>query len=96
MTRRAIAIFVAIVVILGWLVAAPLVLVGTTALAVPLVVVLLVLSLFIITKTPPNRLGARLRELYAYLFGAQLPDETERAAAKAAKAVTILKVDPGG
>jgi S-DNA-T family DNA segregation ATPase FtsK/SpoIIIE len=71
--------------ILGWVVAAPLLFIGTTALAVPLVIVLLVLSLFIITKTPPNRLGARLRELYAYLFGAQLPDETERAATKAAK-----------
>ena len=66
--------------ILGWVVAAPLVMIGTTALAVPLVIVLLVLSLFIITKTPPNRLGARLRELYAYLFGAQLPDPAERAA----------------
>ena len=71
--------------ILGWVVAAPLVLIGTTALATPLVIVLLVLSLFIITKTPPNRLGARLRELYAYLFGAQLPDEAERVAAKTAK-----------
>ncbi|MGX5680673.1 DNA translocase FtsK [Schumannella luteola] len=71
--------------LVGWVLAGPLIAIGTPALATPIIVVLLVLSLFIITKTPPNRLGARLRELYAYLFGAQLPDEDERAAAKAAK-----------
>ncbi len=51
--------------------------------AVPLTVTALVLSLFIITKTPPNRIGARLQELYAYLFGAELPDPQEAAAKKA-------------
>ncbi len=71
--------------IIGWVLAQPLIAVGTATLATPIIVVLLVLSLFIITKTPPNRIGARLRELYAYLFGAQLADEDERAAAKAAK-----------
>ncbi|MCU1441521.1 MAG: cell division FtsK/SpoIIIE [Rhodoglobus sp.] len=71
--------------LLGWVLAAPLIALGTTALATPVVVVVLVLSLFIITKTPPNRIGARLRELYSYLFGAQLPDDQERAAAKTAR-----------
>jgi len=71
--------------ILGWVLAQPLITLGTSALATPVVVFLLVLSLFIITKTPPNRIGSRLRELYAYLFGAQLMDEDERAAIKAAK-----------
>ena len=71
--------------LVGWVVAAPLIAIGTVALATVLLVVLLVLSLFIITKTPPNRLGARLRELYAYLFGAQLLDEEERRAAKSAR-----------
>ncbi|CAN5394417.1 DNA translocase FtsK [soil metagenome] len=61
--------------VLGWLLAAPLLTIGTAFLAVPLVVILLVLSLFIITKTPPNRVGDRLHELYAYLFGAQLDEE---------------------
>lgn len=71
--------------LVGWVVAAPLIGLGTPALATPLLVLVLVLSVFIITKTPPNRLGARLRELYAYLFGAQLPDEEERRAARAAR-----------
>lgn len=68
--------------VFGWLLANPLIWLGTTALAVPVIVLLLVLSLFIITKTPPNRLPSRLRELYAYLFGAQLQSDEERAAAK--------------
>ncbi|WP_309619975.1 DNA translocase FtsK 4TM domain-containing protein [Salinibacterium sp.] len=58
--------------VLGWILAQPLLSLGTAALAVPVVVLLLALSLFIITKTPPNRIGSRLRELYSYLFGAQL------------------------
>ncbi|WP_394770074.1 DNA translocase FtsK [Lacisediminihabitans sp.] len=69
--------------IAGWVLAAPLLAVGTAWLAVPLVSLLLLLSLFILTKTPPNHLGARLRELYSYLFGAQLPDVDERSAKKA-------------
>ncbi len=56
--------------------------------AVPLVALLLVLSLFIITKTPPNRIGYRFRELYSYLFGAELPLPEELEARKAAKAQT--------
>jgi S-DNA-T family DNA segregation ATPase FtsK/SpoIIIE len=71
--------------VVGWVLAQPLIGLGTSALATPVVVLLLVLSLFIITKTPPNQIGSRLRELYAYLFGAQLLDDDERAAAKAAK-----------
>ena len=37
------------------------------------------------SRGPPRRNDSRMRELYAYLFGAQLPDESERAAAKAAR-----------
>jgi S-DNA-T family DNA segregation ATPase FtsK/SpoIIIE len=76
--------------VLGWVLAAPLLTVGTGFLATPVIVLLLVLSLFILTKTPPNKVGDRLRELYAYLFGAQLSDADERAAQKAAKADTGL------
>ncbi|MDJ0334801.1 DNA translocase FtsK [Salinibacterium sp. G-O1] len=71
--------------LLGWILAQPLLSLGTAALATPVVLLLLALSLFIITKTPPNRIGSRLRELYSYLFGAQLPDESERAASTSTK-----------
>jgi S-DNA-T family DNA segregation ATPase FtsK/SpoIIIE len=75
--------------VLGWLLAAPLSAVITPYGAGALIIVLLVLSIFIITKTPPNKAGARVRELYAYLFGAQLPTEEERQAAKEAKTQQI-------
>ncbi|WP_157155847.1 MULTISPECIES: DNA translocase FtsK [unclassified Diaminobutyricimonas] len=68
----------------GWVLAAPLLFVGTAWLAVPVVIIIAVLSIFIITKTPPNRVGDRLRELYNYLFGAELATGEERAAQKAA------------
>jgi S-DNA-T family DNA segregation ATPase FtsK/SpoIIIE len=71
--------------LLGWVLANPLISLGGTVLATPVVGGLAVLSLFIITKTPPNRIGARVRELYSYLFGGQLPSEDERAAAKAVR-----------
>lgn len=70
--------------VLGWLIAAPLSLVITPYGAGAVIVVLLILSLFIITKTPPNKLPARIRELYSYLFGAQLPSDEERQEARAA------------
>ncbi|WP_423923687.1 DNA translocase FtsK 4TM domain-containing protein [Frigoribacterium sp. 2-23] len=56
--------------ILGWVVASWLVALATEWVAVPLIVVLLGLSILIVTKTPPNHIGRRLGELYAYLFGA--------------------------
>ncbi len=62
--------------IVGWVIAGPLLFVGTAALATPVVIIVLVLSLFIITKTPPNRIGSRLSELYVYLFGAQLREKS--------------------
>lgn len=63
--------------ILGWIVAQPFVTIGAAWLAVPLAGAIMALSLFILTKTPPNRIGQRLGEAYAYLFGAEL---TPRAA----------------
>ncbi|TAJ49011.1 MAG: DNA translocase FtsK [Herbiconiux sp.] len=60
--------------ILGWIVAAPLVALITPIGATIVMVFFVTLSLFIITKTPPNKIGRRVRELYAYLFGAPAPD----------------------
>jgi S-DNA-T family DNA segregation ATPase FtsK/SpoIIIE len=60
--------------IVGWIIASPLLAVGKTWLALPVVILVLVLSLFIITKTPPNKIGLRFRELYAYLFGETLAE----------------------
>ena len=57
--------------VLGWIVASP-ALLASAWVAVPLFAVLLLLGVLIMTKTPPNRIGDRLRELYAYLFGAEL------------------------
>jgi S-DNA-T family DNA segregation ATPase FtsK/SpoIIIE len=71
--------------VVGWVVAAPLLTLGSPFLAVPVIAVLLVLSVFIITKTPPNRINERLHDLYAYLFGAELYDEDERPARKGKK-----------
>jgi S-DNA-T family DNA segregation ATPase FtsK/SpoIIIE len=68
--------------ILGWIVAQPFVTIGAAWLAVPLAGGLMLLSLFILTKTPPNRIGARLGEAYSYLFGAELPVRAPKAAAE--------------
>ncbi|WP_086514425.1 FtsK/SpoIIIE family DNA translocase [Clavibacter michiganensis] len=71
--------------VLGWVLAAPLSLLITPIGAGIVAGILLVLSLFIITRTPPNRVGMRLRELYSYLFGAPPVDEEQRAADRAAR-----------
>lgn len=67
--------------ILGWMLAEPLALLITQVGATIVVIVLALLSLLIITKTPPNRIPARFRELYAWLFGAPEVDGSEAAAA---------------
>ncbi|SMH47482.1 DNA segregation ATPase FtsK/SpoIIIE, S-DNA-T family [Rathayibacter oskolensis] len=72
--------------VLGWLVGAPLVAIATVPGATVLLSAVILLSLFIITKTPPNRVGARSRELYSYLFGTPVLDDEERARLKAEKA----------
>ena len=64
--------------IIGWIIASPLLGIGKEYLAIPVAVVVLALSFFIMTKTPPNKVGYRLRELYAYLFGATLPEPQQK------------------
>ena len=61
--------------ILGWMLAQPLILLITEVGAAAVIIVLLLLALLIITKTPPNRIPARFRDLYAWLFGAPEPEE---------------------
>ena len=63
--------------VFGWVLAAPLLL-ASVFVAVPVVVVILALSLFIMTKTPPNRIGDRFRELYSYLFGTTLEERVPK------------------
>ncbi|MEJ3403414.1 DNA translocase FtsK [Rathayibacter sp. YIM 133350] len=81
--------------ILGWMITWPLLLVGAP-LAVIVMILLIALSLLIITKTPPNRVPQRFRELYAWLFGAQLQPEEERQAAKAARKQKTEQVELDG
>ncbi|TFC76938.1 DNA translocase FtsK [Cryobacterium cheniae] len=82
--------------VIGWMIAAPLIYLTTSIGATIVVILLLALSLFIITKTPPNRIGQRSRELYAWLFGAQLPDPEQRAAAREAKHEKAVQVELDG
>ena len=78
--------------LLGWVVAEPLVFIaaGTIWLAWPVLIVFIVGSVLVVTKTPPNRIPERLTEAYAYLFGLS-PDDVlaraeERRAARVARA----------
>ena len=64
--------------VIGWMLSWPFASIGALWLAVVLSSATLALSIFILTKTPPNRIGSRLRELYAYLFGAELPERAPR------------------
>src|SRR5690606_3039134 len=66
--------------VIGWVTGQPFVAGNVLWLGVVVAALLLVLSLFIITKTPPNRIGRRFRELYAYLFGEQLEEPAPKPA----------------
>ncbi|MEW2005176.1 DNA translocase FtsK 4TM domain-containing protein [Microbacterium sp. NPDC079208] len=60
--------------LLGWLVGQPL----TYLTDIPAYIVLgllAALSILILTKTPPNRIGARLGDLYAWMFDAEHPEK---------------------
>ncbi|GAA2039018.1 DNA translocase FtsK [Agromyces tropicus] len=70
--------------ILGWMLAQPLIFLITDLGAGIVLVVLALLSLLILTKTPPNRIPQRFRELYEWLFGA-IEGEAEATDASSAK-----------
>ncbi|MFE1645446.1 DNA translocase FtsK 4TM domain-containing protein [Microbacterium sp. P01] len=58
----------------GWMIGEPLAL-GLTAIGACAVLGLLtILSILILTKTPPNHIGRRLGDLYAWMFDAERPD----------------------
>lgn len=71
--------------ILGWMVAQPLIFLLTDVGAGIVLGVLGLLSLLILTKTPPNRIPQRFRELYEWLFGAVDHGEADAAARAAEK-----------
>jgi len=58
----------------GWMVGEPLAFVVTAVGAYIALSLLAVLSVLILTKTPPNRIGRRLGDLYAWMFGAERPE----------------------
>ena len=55
----------------GWMIGEPPALVLTDVGAYVVLSLLAALSVLIITKTPPNRIGRRLGELYSWMFGAE-------------------------
>jgi len=55
----------------GWMVGEPLAMLLTDIGAYIVLGLLTLLSILIITKTPPNRIGRRLGDLYAWMFGAE-------------------------
>ncbi|MCP2031936.1 S-DNA-T family DNA segregation ATPase FtsK/SpoIIIE [Okibacterium sp. HSC-33S16] len=68
--------------LVGWIIGAPLVALITPIGSGIVLSLLALLSLFIITKTPPNKIPERFRQLYAWTFGTELPTTEEREAAK--------------
>src|SRR5690606_2143168 len=71
----------------GWMLGEPLSYL-TDIVAYIVLGLLAALSILIITKTPPNRIGARLGDLYAWMFGAERvekPAVDEKAAADKAE-----------
>jgi len=68
----------------GWMIGEPLAFVLTDIGAYIALSLLSVLSVLIITKTPPNRIGRRLGELYMWMFGAEPREEKPVDAATAA------------
>lgn len=71
--------------LLGWMVGAPLVLLITPIGASIVLGLIGLLGLFIVTKTPPNKIPQRIREFTAWMFGTDPSDAAESREKKAAK-----------
>ncbi len=65
--------------VFGWMLGEPLALLITDIGAGVVLGVFTALSILILTKTPPNRIGRRLGELYAWMFDAERPQPAEAA-----------------
>ncbi|MEW1961544.1 DNA translocase FtsK 4TM domain-containing protein [Microbacterium sp. NPDC077644] len=61
----------------GWMLGEPLSYL-TDIVAYIVLSLLALLSILIITKTPPNKIGPRLGDLYAWMFGAERPERVEK------------------
>ncbi|TFV83565.1 DNA translocase FtsK [Microbacterium sp. dk485] len=70
----------------GWMVGEPLALLLTPVGAYIVLALVAVLSILILTKTPPNRIGQRLGDLYDWLFGADPAERAARAEQRRAEA----------
>ncbi|UWF78354.1 MULTISPECIES: FtsK/SpoIIIE family DNA translocase [Microbacterium] len=69
----------------GWMLGEPLAFL-TPIVAYLVLGLLTFLSILILTKTPPNRIGQRLGDLYAWMFGTERPERPERPAPGEARA----------
>ncbi|MEZ3159803.1 DNA translocase FtsK 4TM domain-containing protein [Microbacterium sp. BWT-B31] len=67
----------------GWMIAEPVALLLTAVGAYIALSLIAALSILILTKTPPNRIGRRLGELYDWMFGAEARHEQPAAAESA-------------
>ncbi|MGC5078044.1 DNA translocase FtsK 4TM domain-containing protein [Agrococcus sp. DT81.2] len=67
---------------LGWVISAPLAALLTPIGAGIICGLIALLSVLVITRTPPNRIPERLRDLYGYLFGVETLAPEEREAAR--------------
>jgi len=66
--------------IVGWLVNWPLAQIGWQVVTGVILTLLAMLSVLIMTKTPPNRIADRVRDSYTYLFGAPAASPEREAA----------------
>ncbi|MER7798123.1 DNA translocase FtsK 4TM domain-containing protein [Microbacterium sp. NPDC096154] len=64
----------------GWMVGEPTAMLLTDVGAYVLLSLVAALSVLIITKTPPNRIGQRLGDLYSWMFGTERPDPADETA----------------
>ena len=64
----------------GWLIGEPTVAILTVFGAVPILIILLVASVLIMTKTAPNQIITRFGDLYEFLFGTR-PERKEKSSA---------------